>query len=71
MCTSFSSTARRRIINALLADTVATIRTGMTGVGALAPAATGYLADVASFTTAFGLIAVATVVAGALILGLR
>lgn len=51
--------------------TLGIVRTGMTGIGALAPAVTGYLADVAGFIIAFGLIAAATVVAGGLTLGLR
>lgn len=51
--------------------TLGIIRTGMTGIGALAPAAIGYLADVAGFTIAFGLILIATITAGGLTLSLR
>lgn len=51
--------------------TLGVIRTGMTAVGALAPAITGYLSDTVGFTIAFAVIAAAAAVAGLLTLALR
>lgn len=51
--------------------TLGVIRTFMTGVGALAPATIGYLSDTVGFALAFGLIAVASALAGLVTLALR
>lgn len=51
--------------------TLGVIRTGMTAVGALAPAIIGFLSDTVGFDVAFGLIAGAAAVAGVLTLVLR
>lgn len=51
--------------------TLGVIRTGMTAVGALAPAITGFLSDAVGFAFAFGVIAAATAAAGLLTLALR
>lgn len=51
--------------------TLGVIRTGMTGVGALAPAVIGFLSDTVGFDVAFALIAGSAAVAGVLTLTLR
>lgn len=51
--------------------TLGVIRTGMTGVGALAPAIVGYLSDIVGFVAAFAVIAAASAVAGLIVLLLR
>ncbi|NIC01020.1 MFS transporter [Halobacterium sp. R2-5] len=51
--------------------TLGVIRTGMTGVGALAPAFVGYISDVVGFVTAFAVIAGVSAVAGLIVVLLR
>lgn len=51
--------------------TLGVVRTGMTTIGALAPAIIGYLSDTAGFETAFAVIGAAAAGAGVLVYSLR